>query len=172
MFCASCGVELPLKLNYCNKCGADLQPPVSLISSHEDDNRSSRSSASYTAIAIGFSSCIGIVALAVAAVKMAQMGVDGFGIGVFALACAGIIISIAHLLAQMMIKINGKVTDDNQQIRARQKASTHNAAKMTTTTITPRALDEHRETFSPFSSVTDRTTKIFEPARKQESGEL
>lgn len=140
-----------------------MQPPVAL-SAHEGKNRND--STGYIAMALGFSVCGGIIALAVAAVKMAQLGVDGFGIGIFAVACASIIIGIASMLVNLMMKLNGVASDDGQATRTKRKATSTNPL------TTHRALNEHRETAPPFSSITDRTTKIFEPARKQESGNL
>jgi len=163
MYCSNCGTEASHNRNYCSKCGADLQSSAAL-SAHGGDNRND--STGYIAMALGFSVCGGIIALAVAAVKMAQLGVDGFGIGVFALACASIIIGIASMLVNLMMKLNGVADDDKHPIRMRRNAAPNNS------TVTQRALDEHRELVPPFSSITDRTTKIFEPARKQESGNL
>lgn len=154
MYCSSCGVEASSGLKYCSRCGSDLPSPA--VDVYTQRNNGSRG---YVAMALGFGVCVGVAGLVKGAIKLAELNVDGFGIGVFALACAAMVICVAHMLVQLMK--TEMIARDHQPKWATREVNHPAGAR------TQRSLEEHRDIVPPFGSVTDHTTRIFEPATKK-----
>ena len=147
MFCPSCGAELNQTLSYCNRCGANLKPTESGVP---------------PAKLVGAAWAI---SLAVALVTLGGFGMI-FGL-VFALITRGMSLSAGGIglvvLSSLVI-----LAIDWLLIRQLSRALDLPRAARETTTTQP-ALNENSPALlaappQPVSSVTDRTTRFFEPA--------
>lgn len=151
MYCSSCGAEAASNLNYCSRCGTDL-------TLHADSTpiRTCNDSTGYLAIALGFTTLGGIIALISGVIKLAEMGVEAPLVAMFGVTCALLIFGIAFLIVRLMMKLNG-ITGDKTEVR------TNRQQKNFSNPTTLRSLDEHREGVPlPFTSVTDHTTRFLE----------
>lgn len=151
MYCSSCGVEASSNLNFCSRCGADL-------TAHADTHptRICKGSTGYLAIALGFITLGGIIALFTAVVKLAEMGVEAALVGMLGVTSALLIFGIAFLIVRLMMKLNN-IEGDKREVR------TNRQQKNFASPTTLRSLDEHREGIPlPFTSVTEHTTRVLE----------
>lgn len=147
MFCPSCGAEQNQTLSYCNRCGANLKPiesampPAKLVSA------------------------AWAVSLAVAFVTLGGFGMI-FGL-VFALISRGMSLSAGGvglvILSSLII-----LTIDWLLIRQLSRVLDLPRAARETATVSQPSLNENSPALlaappQPVSSVTDRTTRTFEP---------
>src|SRR5687767_7099762 len=147
MFCPSCGAEQNQKLSYCNRCGANLKPnesgvpPAKLVSA-----------AWAVSLAVAFVTLggFGMIFGLVFTLINRGMSLSGGGIGLVILSSL-IILAIDWLLIRQL----SRVLDLPRAARE-------------TATVSQTALDEDSPTLlaaphQPVSSITDRTTRTFEP---------
>lgn len=147
MFCPSCGAEQNQTLSYCNRCGANLKPIESGVPPAK------------------IVSAAWAVSLAVAFVTLGGFGMI-FGL-VFALINRGMSLSAGGIglviLSSLII-----LTIDWLLIRQLSRVLNLPRAARETVTVSQPSLDEDSPTLlaaphHPVSSVTDRTTRTFEP---------
>jgi len=150
MFCPSCGAEQNQTLSYCNRCGANLKPIESGVP------RGKLVSAAWA------------VSLAVASVTLGGFGMI-FGL-VFALINRGMSLSAGGIglviLSSLII-----LTIDWLLIRQLSRVLNLPRAARETAPVSQAALNESSPTLlaapsQPVSSVTDQTTRTFEPVVK------
>ncbi|HEX8846099.1 MAG TPA: zinc ribbon domain-containing protein [Pyrinomonadaceae bacterium] len=154
MYCPSCGAELLQEMSYCNRCGASLKP-VSGQAVVAPPQR-------WTGAAWAISAAVALITLGgfvlVFSVVMALVtrGIDlskgGFALVSFALM---VILAVDWMLIRQLSRVISKAetAGDSQQTR-KQKAVAEK---------TPAQLAAPR---TPASSVTDHTTRTFEPIHR------
>lgn len=147
MFCPSCGAEQNQTLSYCNRCGANLKPtesgvpPVKLVGA---------AWAVSLAIALITLGGFGMIFSLVFALINRGSSLSTGGVGLIVLVSL-IILSIDWLLIRQLSRVLNLPR-----------------AAHATATASQRALNESSPTLlaaprQPVSSVTDRTTRTFEP---------
>jgi hypothetical protein len=156
MFCPSCGAEQNQKLSYCNRCGANLKPIEAGVPPAK------------------LASAAWAVSLAVAFVTLGGFGMI-FGL-VFALINRGMSLSAGGIglvfLSSLII-----LTIDWLLIRQLSRVLNLPRAAAETATVSQPSLNESSPTLladprQPVSSVTDRTTRTFEPVVRERDTEL
>jgi len=145
MFCPSCGAEQSQTLSYCNRCGANLRP---LQSGLPPGKLVGASWAISVAVALVTLGGFGMIFGLVLALISSGMSLSAGGIGLVILSSL-IILTIDWLLIRQLSRVLDlpRAADSarTQQAKLDQKA--------------PTPLPPHQ----PGSSVTDQTTRTFEP---------
>ena len=147
MFCPSCGAEQHQTLSYCNRCGANLRPLQSGVPTGKLVGASWAISVAVALVTLGgFGMIFGLVL----ALISSGMSLSAGGIGLVIVSSL-IILAIDWLLIRQLSRV----------------LNLPRAARETATVSQP-ALDEDSPTLlaappQPVSSITDRTTRTFEP---------
>ena len=150
MYCASCGSELTSELSYCNRCGVNLKPllnqsgqPVRIVGA------TWAISMAVVFVTLGGFSMIGRLVLA-----LINNGVNVSGGGMILIVfCLLIIFAIAALLVRQLSRVL-----DVAQLSA--------GATQSKLTLTEKRVQQIAAPREPVSSVTEHTTRIFEPVHK------
>lgn len=160
MYCQTCGTEIQPGLNYCNRCGAqvnaaprDLPAPVVV-----DLGSPMR----WLAATVCLTLLIGITMLIFTLVALSNMGVHGeplVAITVFAFAA---IFLTEFMLIRLMSRLLMSAKDEGRLFSAKKKDKKEVAAPAPQQFIQPPP--PYGE---PLSSVTDHTTRTFGPAYKE-----
>ncbi|HEY5837540.1 MAG TPA: hypothetical protein VIT19_00805 [Pyrinomonadaceae bacterium] len=151
MFCPSCGTEQHQTLSYCNRCGANLRPLQSGVPPGKLVGASWAISVAVALVTLGgFGMIFGLVL----ALISSGMSLSAGGIGLVILISL-IILTIDWLLIRQLSRV----------------LNLPRAARETATVSQP-ALNESSPTLladppQPVSSVTDRTTRTFEPVVRE-----
>jgi len=151
MFCPSCGAEQNQTLSYCNRCGANLKPIESGV---PPAKLSSAAWAISLAVAFVTLGGFGMIFSLVLALINRGMSLSAGGIGLVILISL-IILTIDGLLIRQLSRVL------NLPRTARETA-----------TVSQPSLNESSPTLlaaprQPVSSVTDRTTRTFEPVVRE-----
>lgn len=151
MFCPSCGAEQNQKLSYCNRCGANLKPVESGVPPAKVASAAWAVSLAVAFVTLGG---FGMIFSLVLALINRGMSLSGGGIGLVILISL-IILAIDWLLIRQLSRV----------------LSVPRAAHDTASVSQP-ALNESSPTLladppQPVSSVTDRTTRTFEPVVRE-----
>jgi hypothetical protein len=154
MYCASCGSELASELSYCNRCGVNLKPlanqsgqPAKLVGAAW-----AISMAVVLVTLGGFGMMFGLV------MALISNGVNLSGGGMVLLVfCLLIILAIAALLVRQLSRVL-----DVAQLSggATQSKPPHQP------TLREKPVQQILAPREPVSSVTEHTTRIFEPVHK------
>lgn len=147
MYCSSCGVAVPESLSYCNHCGAR----IALFSSDKfDDSREVRPGLLVSAMVGTF--ILGLFAItALLGVLKSVLGLEVGQILGFAVLCFFILIFLEGVFLRLLFRRNRG---------ADETARTELQATHTTKELGAPEAQALRE---PLSSVTDHTTRAFEP---------
>ena len=148
MFCPSCGAELNQTLSYCNRCGANLKPtesgvpPAKLVSA-----------AWAVSLAVAFVTLggFGMIFGLIVALITRGMSLSAGGVGLVILSSL-IILTIDWLLIRQLSRVLDFSRATGETASTQQPALAENQ---------PALLDVPR---NPASSITDHTTRAFEPA--------
>ena len=151
MYCASCGSELTSELSYCNRCGANLKPPAN--HSGQPDKLVGAAWAISMAVVLvtlgGFGMMFGLV------MALISNGVNLSGGGmVLIVFCLLIILAIASLLVRQLSRVL-----DIAQL-------TGGASQPKQPKLSEKPVQQIGAPREPVSSVTEHTTRIFEPIHK------
>jgi len=154
MYCASCGSELTSELSYCNRCGVNLKP---LLNQSGPPVRITGAtwaiSMAVVFVTLGGFSMIGRLVLA-----LINNGINVSGGGmILIMFCLLIILAIATLLVRQLSRVL-----DVAQLSggATQSKLPHQPA------LSERPVQQIGAPREPVSSVTEHTTRIFEPVHK------
>ena len=144
MYCQTCGNEIAVELNYCNRCGANLTlttttlvpaPPVKLV---------------VPSIVLGATIIFSLGMIVSAAVQLANVGVPAGAIGALVLFCAATLFGCTALMVRFwtnMIKLQRETMTTTQQPRpVAERQRVHQ--------LPPR--------LEPVPSVTEHTTRTFD----------
>jgi hypothetical protein len=154
MYCASCGSELTSELSYCNRCGANLKP----LANHSGQPAKLVGAAWAISMAVvlvtlgGFGMMFGLV------MALISSGINLSGGGmVLIVFCLLIILAIAALLVRQLSRVldvaelSGGATQSKQPHQP---------------TLSEKPVQQIGAPREPVSSVTEHTTRIFEPVHK------
>jgi|SRR5882724_2072693 len=151
MYCSSCGSELTSELSYCNRCGANLKPPAN----HSGQPAKLVGAAWAISMAVVLVTLGGFGMLSGLVKALISNGVNLSGGGmVLIVFCLLIILAIASLLVRQLSRVldlaqlSGGATQSKQPKLSEKPVQQIGAAR------------------EPVSSVTDHTTRIFEPVHK------
>jgi hypothetical protein len=153
MYCPSCGTELTPELSYCNRCGANLKP----ISNQPGVSPAKLTGAAWAismAVALvtlgGFGMIFGLVMALIT--RGLSLSAEGMVLIFFS---SLIILAIDWLLVRQLFRVLNvpQLSSDATQ-----------AKKPTLTEQAVRQIDAPRQ---PVSSVTEHTTRTFEPIHRE-----
>ena len=155
MYCPSCGAELNSELVYCNRCGANLRP----TSNH------SATPGKIVGVAWAISTAVVLVTLGgfglmfALAMSLISRGISLSGGG---MALIAIFLLVILAVAWLLIRQLSRVLDISELTGG----ATHSK-----TSAQPALSDKPIQQISaprePFTSVTDHTTRVFEPIHKE-----
>jgi hypothetical protein len=148
MYCPSCGTEVTLGLNYCNRCGANLSQSSNLP---EQPVRQINLTGPTIAIALMVVIGLGITFASVA--DLARRDVHPVALTWMVIAGLAMITGVAALIIRQWSNLAG-VTKPKEHPLSRKKSADKEFA--------PAQLPPLRS--EPASSVTEHTTRTFEPA--------
>jgi hypothetical protein len=149
MYCSSCGTEVALGLNYCNRCGANLSQ-----SSNLPEQAPVRSvSLTGPTIAIALMVVIGLGIIFATVAELAHNDFHPVALTWMVVAALGMITGVAALVIRQWTHLAGVIKPKEQASARRKKADKE---------FVPAQLPPLRS--EPVSSVTENTTRTFEPA--------
>lgn len=151
MYCSSCGLEVPHELNYCNRCGANLGAPANLI----QQAPSPPVRLTGPTIALGVTIVFSLMAIFSGASNLALRGVHPTAIAWMVIVGLGMVFGVAALFIRLWTRLltNNTVQIEQRppQLKRGQQNPQLNGAQTGPMNV-------------PISSVTDHTTRTFEPA--------
>jgi hypothetical protein len=152
MYCPSCGNELNAELIYCNRCGANLRP----ISNHPETSGKMVGAAWAISTAIVLVSLGGFGLIFALAITLINKGISLSGgemtlIVIFLL----VILAIAWLLTRQL----SRVLDISELVSGAPPPKS-----ALPTALTDKPIPQISSPREPINSVTDHTTRTFEPS--------
>ncbi len=154
MYCPTCGNEITVELNYCNRCGANLSlptmaPPMAMAPVK----------LTFPSIVLGLTILGGMGVIFGSATEFAQLGVHPFAIVWMVLFSAATLFGCTAL----MIRFFTKMLSAQQGISAGQHPK-H-------ATIVDRQTAHHLppQRMEPVASVTENTTRTFSPIYREQA---
>jgi hypothetical protein len=156
MYCSSCGIEVTQELNYCNRCGANLNPQSSLVP--QIVAPPVRLTGKFIALAalVVFS----LAAIFSGAENLAVRGVDGAAIAWMVIISVAMVFGVTGLL----IRVLSSVIQNQSKLVAQQPPRAPQLKQPQPNAALPAPQTGPMQT--PISSVTDHTTRTFEPVYK------
>ena len=153
MYCPSCGTEVTPELSYCNRCGANLKP-ISNQSGVPPAKLVGAAWAISMAVALvtlgGFGMIFGLVmALITRGINLSPSGMFWISFSLL------VILAIDWLLVRQLSRVLDMPQLSSDATQAKKPKLTEQAV---------RQIDAPRE---PVSSVTEHTTRTFEPIRRE-----
>jgi hypothetical protein len=150
MYCSSCGQETPQELNYCNRCGANLNPPMA------QDKSNTTVAVILLTLMIGLLTIFGMIAVIEG---LGQLKGNGFSegiMGMFMIFSFLILGTVDVLLVRQLSHLLGAQRQKGRALPPRQ-SSTRELASPTHAGALP----------EPLPSVTENTTRLFEPSYRE-----
>jgi hypothetical protein len=151
MYCSSCGAEVTKELNYCNRCGANLKLSANLP---EQYLRPVSLTGPTIAIALMVIFGLGITFASIAG--LARNGVHPVALTWMVIGALGTITGVAAMVLRQWSQLAGVVKQKEQRLPRKKPAESESA---------PIQLPPMRS--EPISSVTDHTTRTFEPLYRE-----
>lgn len=154
MYCPSCGSELTSELSYCNRCGANLKP----VSNQTGVQPAKLIGAAWA------------ISLAVALVTLGGFGMI-FGL-VMALITRGLSLSAGGMLliffsSLVILAIDWLLVRQLSRVLNVPQLSSEGATQAKQAKLTEPAVRQIDAPREPVSSVTEHTTRTFEPAHRE-----
>ncbi|MDT5061767.1 MAG: hypothetical protein QOH63_2226 [Acidobacteriota bacterium] len=150
MYCPSCGTEVTMELNYCNRCGANLSQTTNVS---EQPVRVVSTSGPIWAMAIMVIFGLGIIFSGVNA--LARRDINGAMLAWIVLGSLGMLLGVVSLfLRHWSHIIGGSQQTERPAKRNKTVANEHRPAQLPPTRI------------EPVPSVTENTTRTFEPIER------
>ena len=154
MFCSTCGLEVPHELNYCNRCGANLNPQTNLI----PQMPSPPVKLTGPTIALGATVVMSIIAIFAGVDNLAVRGVDPVALAWMVIVSLTMVFGVAALFIRLWTRLLTNSSNETAQRPAQLKKPQPNA-QLNAAQTGPMNV--------PISSVTDHTTRTFEPAYRE-----
>jgi hypothetical protein len=154
MYCSSCGIEVTQELNYCNRCGANLNPPANLVPQMPPPPPKLTG----PTIALGLTVVLSLAAIFGGIDNLALRGVHPTAIAWIAIISLGMVFGVAALFIRLWTNLLTNAAAHTQQPPAQLKKP-QPAAQLPAPQTGPMNV--------PLSSVTDHTTRTFEPAYRE-----
>jgi hypothetical protein len=155
MYCSSCGVEVTKELNYCNRCGANLNAASSLAT----QVYSPPVKLTGPIAALGATVILSLIVIFAAADKLSERGIHPTALAwiiIISMAMVfGIVGHITRLMATLL-KNSSKGAEEQRPAQLRKPQPNEQLPAAQTGPMN-----------APISSVTDHTTRTFEPAYRE-----
>jgi hypothetical protein len=152
MYCPSCGTEVTKELNYCNRCGANLNPATSMVEQpvrHVSMNGPFWAMALMIVIGLGiiFASLNDLAKKEIHPAALTWLGIAGFAT----------LLSVVSILMHHLSRMSGQPQTERQSRRKRAEKEVVRPAQLPPTRM------------EPVPSVTENTTRTFEPVERRRS---
>lgn len=151
MYCSSCGNEVTKELNYCNRCGANLNPATNIS---EQPVRAIHRGGTVWALAIMVIISLGIVFGSVT--DLARKGIHPAALTWIVLGGLAMIFGIVSLFLRHWSNLSG-ASQQTERPAPRKK----------TTTTEPHPAQLPPTRIEPAPSVTENTTRTFDPVERR-----
>jgi hypothetical protein len=150
MYCPSCGVALTKEMNYCNRCGIDL----SVIKGSKNSKSLEKSiESSVWSIVMATATVLGIMVAVMALMKGFQLG--GTVVVLFMTLMFLILLGIIGVLIWQLLRLNRFAKEARSASQLERHETLELSAKREQALVEPRM------------SVTENTTRIFEPTYEE-----
>lgn len=155
MFCPSCGAELTSGLIYCNRCGANLRSP----------SNQSETPAKMVGMTWAISTAVVLVTLGgfglifALAITIINRGINLSGGGMILIA---IFLLVILVIAGLLTRQLSRVLDISELV-----SGAPPPRSALPTALTDKSIPQISSPREPVDSVTDHTTRTFEPIHKQ-----
>lgn len=156
MYCSSCGLEVPHELNYCNRCGANLNPPNNFI----PQMPSPPVKLTGPSIALSLMVVFSIAAIFSGVNGLALKGIHPVALAWIVIISMGMVFGVAAFFIRLLTKLLANSSSSIEHRRAQSKKPQPNAQLNPAQTGPMNA---------PISSVTDHTTRTFEPSYREKA---
>ncbi len=156
MYCSSCGVEVTQELNYCNRCGANLSPAVNLVPQPPAPVKLTGPTIGVAAMVV-----LSLIVILGFVDNLALRGVHPTAIAWIAIIAIGMVFGVAALIINLFVKLllSGRTAAAAAEQRPPQLKKQHSNPQLSAPQTGPMN--------PPVSSVTDHTTRTFEPAHRE-----
>ncbi|MBA2731845.1 MAG: zinc ribbon domain-containing protein [Acidobacteria bacterium] len=148
MYCSSCGTEVTLGLNYCNRCGANLSQ-----SSNLPEQPVNHVNLTGPTIADSLMVVIGMIIIFASINDLAKSGFHPVALTFMVIASLGMLTGVAALVIRQWSHLAG-IAKSKERILPHRKSTDNEPV--------PAQLPPRRS--EPVASVTEHTTRTFEPA--------
>jgi hypothetical protein len=155
MYCSSCGIEVTQELNYCNRCGASLNQQTNLVP--QIVAPPVRVTGPF--IAIGATVVFSLAAIFSSADTLAVRGVNAAAIAWMVIVGLATVFGITGLLIRLLSSLLLNQSRLAGQLRPAQLKQQPLAPPLPAAQTGPMQ--------APVSSVTDHTTRTFDPVHRQ-----
>ena len=149
MYCPSCGTEVVLGLNYCNRCGANLSQ-----SSNLPEQPVYHVNLAGPTIAISLMVVIGMIIIFKSITDMANSGIHPVALTWMVIGSLGMLTAVAALIIRQWSHLAGGAKPKERVLPHRKSAGSEPV---------PTQLPPLRS--EPIASVTEHTTRTFEPSK-------
>ena len=150
MYCSTCGASVAQSLTYCNRCGAKLTSTTHALENYR--SRASSEVGGYLAIATGFTAIGGFFLVFMLVRELLKYNVDTGAIFVMTLVALATVLTISAL----MIRLLARSFEGGSPARERKDVAR-------SPEITGRSTAQIEAPREPLSSVTEHTTRHFDP---------
>lgn len=150
MYCPSCGTEVTKELNYCNRCGANLNPPMNVS---EQPVRVVSMNGPVWAMALMVVIGLGIIFGSVSG--LARINVHPAALTWIALGGLGMILGVVSLFLRHWSHLSGASQQTERPARPKRPAKSESR---------PAQLPPSR--IEPVPSVTENTTRTLDPVER------
>lgn len=151
MYCPTCGAQLAQKLTYCNRCGANLRAMMSI----DEAKLPEKSIDSVLWVIVG--TTITILGMSLGALVLMRDGDIDRGLGsVFVILSFVALVVVEGVLVWRLLNLNKGAKETHNLAQPKYSDAERPGA------VGTRALDE------PVPSVTEQTTRVFEPSYKDD----
>ena len=150
MYCPTCGQETPQELNYCNRCGANLNPVIA------QERSSGTAAVIILSLVIALLTLFGMVAIMEGLGELKRNGFSEGIMGMFMFFSFVITGTIDVLLVRQLSHLLNANRQPGRPLQSRQSAT--------------RELNSPRQAGAlgePVPSVTEHTTRTFEPSYRE-----
>lgn len=154
MYCSSCGAEVTQELNYCNRCGAYLNPPLNLVPQMPPAPVRLTGPSIALAMMVVFS----LAAIFSSARDMVLRGVHPAALTFIVIVSLAVVFGVAGLFIRLWSSVLTNRLTQNPQPPSQLKRAQANP---------PLPAAQTGRMNEPVSSVTDHTTRTFEPAYRE-----
>jgi hypothetical protein len=153
MYCSSCGTEVTRELRYCNRCGANLNQPSAAL----PEQPMRQVNLTVPTISIAVMVIIGMIVIFASIADLARKDINPVALTWMVIGGLAAIVGVAALLMRQWTQLAG-VMKQKEPRGSSKKAADESA---------PAQLPPFRS--EPVSSVTDHTTRTFDPAKVRKS---
>jgi hypothetical protein len=150
MYCPSCGTEVTKELNYCNRCGANLNPAVNVV---EQPVRVVSMNGPFWAMAIMVVIGLGIIFAGMN--DLAKKDIHPAALTWLGIASLATLLSAVALFMRQLSHMSGQPQAERSPKRKKAEIETVRQAQLPPVRM------------EPVPSVTENTTRTFEPVERR-----